>query len=158
MKRYRSVAGLALAVLVVLILAAPAAAQVPVPFNGRLVGVDIGTPVVPPIVSAQVKATGHATSLGKFTYTALLTVNTATGLGSGTFLFTTVNGDTVIGTISGKATFTPPNVLSIMEIATITGGTGRFTGATGSLTITRLKNTVTGVTTASFTGIISRGP
>ena len=155
MKRFSSAASLALAVVVVLGLAGPVAAQVPVPFSGRLAGVDVGTPQVPPLVSAQVKATGIATQLGKFTYLGRLTVNRATGLGSGTFLFTAANGDTVFGTISGKATFTPPTVLSIVEIGTITGGTGRFAGATGSFSMTRLKNTVTGATTASFRGTIS---
>jgi hypothetical protein len=155
MKRFSSAASLALAVVVVLGLAGPVAAQVPVPFSGRLAGVDVGTPQVPPLVSVQVKATGIATQLGKFTYLGRLTVNRATGLGSGTFLFTAANGDTVFGTISGKATFTPPNVLSIIEIGTITGGTGRFAGATGSFSMTRLKNTVTGATTASFRGTIS---
>ncbi len=155
MKRFSSATRIALAVLVVLGLVGPVVAQVPVPFNGRLAGVDIATPQVPPLVSVQVKATGIATQLGNFTYLGLFTVNTMTRLGSGTFLFTAANGDTVFGTISGQATFTPPNVLSIMEIGTITGGTGRFAGATGSFRMTRVKNTVTGVTTATFLGTIS---
>lgn len=155
MKRHSFAPTLALAVVIAPGLAGPVAAQVPVPFYGRLVGVDIGTPTVPPLASVQVKATGNATQLGAFTFTALLTVNTATGMGSGTFQFTAASGDTVFGTISGQATFTPPNVLTLREIATITGGTGRFAGATGSFSMTRLKNTVTGATTASFTGTIS---
>src|SRR5262245_32357727 len=60
MKRFGFAAGLVLAVVAVLGLAGPASAQVPVPFQGRLVGVDIGTPQVPPLVSVQVKATGDA--------------------------------------------------------------------------------------------------
>ena len=155
MKRFSSAASLALAVVAVLGLAGPVAAQVPVPFYGRLAGVDIGTPQVPPLVSVQVKATGTATQLGTFTYLGLFTVNAATRMGSGTFLFTAANGDTVFGTISGQATFTPPNVLTIKEIGTITGGTGRFAGVTGSFSMTRLKNTVTGATSASFLGTIS---
>jgi len=155
MKRFSSAASLALAIVVVLGLTGPVAAQVQVPFYGRLVGVDIGTPQVPPLVSVRVTATGNATQLGAFKYTALLTVNTATRLGSGTFLFTAANGDTVFGTISGQATFKPPNVLAIAETAIITGGTGRFAGATGSFTVARLKNTVTNATTASFTGTVS---
>jgi hypothetical protein len=155
MKRFRSAASLALALLAVLGLAGPAMAQVQVPFSGRLEGLDTGTPLVPPLMSVTVKATGNATQLGKFTFTELVTVNTATGMGSGTFLFTAANGDTVFGTISGKATFTPPNVLTIVETAIITGGTGRFAGVTGSFTVARLKNTVTGLTTASFKGTIS---
>ncbi len=155
MKRHRFAASLALAVVVVLGRAGPVAAQVQVPLKGSLVGVDSGTPLNPPFMKVVVQATGNATQLGKFTVTELLTVNTATGMGSGTFLFTAANGDKVLGTISGKATFTPPNVLTIVETAIITGGTGRFAGATGSFTVARLKNTATGLTTASFTGTIS---
>jgi hypothetical protein len=155
MKRYSSAASLALAVVVVLGLAGPAAAGKQVPFYGSYEGDDTGTPLVPPLASVTVEAEGNATQLGEFTFIELVTVNTATGMGSGTFQFTAANGDTVFGTISGQATFTPPNFLSIVEIATITGGTGRFAGATGSFTVARLKNTVTGETTAYFEGTIS---
>ena len=155
MKRFCP-AGLALAVTVVLGLAAPASAGPPVPFAGRLAGVDTGTPIPnTTFASVVVNAAGKATHLGQFTYTAQITVNTATGTGSGTFLFTAANGDTVFGTIRGQATFTPPNVLTILETATIEGGTGRFADATGSFSVTRLKNTVTNETICSFEGTIS---
>ena len=137
------------------ILASPVAAAEQVPFKGSLEGLDIGTPVNPPIVSVQVTATGNATQLGLFTYTELDTVDTSTRIGTGTFVFTAANGDTVFGTGTGQATFTPPNVLTIEGNEIITGGTGRFAGATGSFTVTRLKNTVTNVTSGSFTGTIS---
>ena len=137
------------------ILASPVAAAEQVPFKGSLQGLDIGTPGNPPYMSVQVTATGNATQLGLFTYTELDTVDTSTRIGTGTFVFTAANGDTVFGTISGQATFTPPNVLTIEENAIITGGTGRFAGVTGSFTAARLKNTVTGLTTASFKGTIS---
>jgi hypothetical protein len=127
-----------------------------VSFKGRLEGLDLTTAVNPPFVSVKVTATGNATHLGKFTYTELATVDTRTRIGTGTFLFTAANGDTVFGTISGQARLTAPNVLTIEENAIITGGTGRFDGATGGFTVTRLKDTVTGVTTGSFTGTILR--
>jgi len=155
MKRFSYSAGLALAVVVVLGFAGPAAAGDQVPFKGGLEGVDTGIPQVPPFASVTVEAAGEATQLGEFTFLELVTVNTATGMGSGTFLFTAANGDTVYGTITGQATFSPPNILAIAETATITGGTGRFAGATGGFTVARLKNTVTGATTASFLGTIS---
>src|SRR5262245_49263769 len=120
MDRLRCATRIAMAVVVVLELAGPVTAQVPVPFSGRLVGVDIGTPQVPPLVSVQVKATGVATQLGQFGFLALITVNASTGLGSGTVLFTAASGETVFGIISGKATFTPPNLLHIAEVGTIT--------------------------------------
>ncbi len=137
------------------ILAGPVAAGEQVPFTGSLEGLDIATPINPGFISVQVTATGNATQLGLFTYTELDTVDTSTRIGSGTFVFTAANGDTVFGTGTGQATFTPPNVLTIEGNEIITGGTGRFAGATGSFTVTRLKNTVTNVTSGSFTGTIS---
>ena len=154
MKRFCS--SVALAVVGVLALVGPASADDPVPFKGGFAGTDTGTPIPnTQFASVTVEAGGNATQLGRFTYTAQITVNTATGMGSGTFVFTAANGDTVYGTVSGQAAFTPPNVLNITETATITGGTGRFAGATGSFAVTRLKNTATGATIASFEGGIS---
>ena len=155
MKRYSCAASLALAVVVVLGLTGPAAAGDQVPFKGGLEGVDMTTAVKPPFVSAQVSAQGNATHLGNFTYAALVTVDARTRIGTGTFLFTAANGDTVFGTLSGQAKPTARNVLTIVENAIITGGTGRFAGATGGFAVIRLKNTVTGATAGDFAGTIS---
>ena len=156
MKRFSSAASLALAVVAVLGLAGPVAAQVPVPFSGRLAGVDIGTPQVPPLVSVQVKATGIATQLGKFTYLGRLTVNRATRTAIGTYEFTAANGDTVYAEFTGVSTPTAiPGVLYIEETATITGGTGRFAGATGIFSVERWYDMVAGTTIGSFEGTIS---
>jgi len=46
-------------------------------------------------------------------------------------------------------------VVRIVEEATITGGTGRFAGATGSFTTVRLYDPVAGTTSGSFEGTIS---
>jgi hypothetical protein len=155
MNRFRCVASLALAVVAVLGLTGPVAAGVLVPLKGEYEGEDVGTLVVPPFAAVQVTAAGNATLLGKFTFIELVTVNTATGVGRGTFQFTAANGDTVFGTIVGQARLTAPNVLTILETATIEGGTGRFEGATGSFDVTRLKNPATGDTACSFEGSIS---
>jgi hypothetical protein len=155
MNRFSFAAGLALAIVVVLGLAGPVTAQEQVPFYGRLVGVDTATAVNPPFVSVEVNTEGNATHLGRFTLDELATVNIFTRVATGTFLFTAANGDTVFGTFSGLATLTAPDVLTIVENAIITGGTGRFDGATGGFTRTRYKNTVTGVTAGEFAGTIS---
>jgi len=49
----------------------------------------------------------------------------------------------------------PPNVVAITETATVTGGTGRFAGATGSIEVERVFNRATGVTTGTLEGWIS---
>ena len=146
---------LALAAFAVLGLAGPVLAGEQVPFKGSLEGVDTATPLTPPFVSATVEATGQATHLGEFTWTILATVNRATGMATGTFLFTAANGDTVFGALSGQSTLTAPGVLTIVENMIITGGTGRFAGSTGSFTGTRLKDLVTGETIGVFEGTVS---
>ena len=156
MRHHSSAASLALAVLTVLGLAGPALAQQQVPFKGSLQGVvKVGTPT-PQGVPVLVNATGNATQLGQFTLAIPHLVNRANGTAVGTYQFVAANGDTLTASFSGKATPTStPGVLSIVEAATITGGTGRFAGATGSFSCMRLFNTVTGKTTGSFAGTIS---
>ena len=103
--------------------------------------------------------TGNASHLGRYTVENPHTVNLVTRNATGTFTFTAANGDTVTANESGHAEIvsgTPPAaVLSIVEHATITGGTGRFDGATGSFTVERTLDQTTGVTTGSFEGTIS---
>lgn len=156
MKRYSLAARYALAVLAVLSLAGPVVAGEQVPFKGRLEGDVAVTPLAPPLLQVDVEATGNATHLGKFTLDIPHVVNPATRTAIGTYEFTAANGDKVYAEFTGTATPTAiPGVLYIEETATITGGTGRFTDATGSFTSERLYDTVAGTTTGSFEGTIS---
>jgi hypothetical protein len=98
-------------------------------------------------------ATGEGAHLGRFTVAFPHTVNFATRTGVGTYTFTAANGDTLTATFTGQAQL--GTVTSIVEHATITGGTGRFAGATGSFTAHRLFDPATGRTTGSFEGTIS---
>ena len=126
-----------------------------VPFKGRLEGTATITPGTPPFVSVSIEGTGNATHLGRFTLEIPHVVNTTNRTSTGTYEFTAANGDTLTAGFTGQATLTAPGVLSIVETATITGGTGRFADATGSFTVERLFNQVTGLTTGSFDGAIS---
>jgi hypothetical protein len=146
----------AVAALAVLCLGGPSAAGEPVPFKGDLKGDVTVTPLTPPFVQADVEATGTATLLGLFTLDIPHVVNRATRTAVGTYEFTAANGDTLTADFTGTATPTAtPGMLYIEETATITGGTGRFAGATGSFTCERLFDTVAGTTTGSFEGTIS---
>jgi hypothetical protein len=157
MNRFSSAAHLALAASAVLGLAGPAAAGEQVPFRGRLQGAITVTSVSPPIVNETVAGTGNATHLGKFTYQQPHSVNLATSTLIGSYHFTAANGDELFADFIGRSSATPtPGVRSIVETATVTGGTGRFAGATGGFTVKRLINTVTSETAGSFDGIISR--
>jgi hypothetical protein len=154
-KHLNSAANLALAVLTVLGLAAAAPATEEVPFKGSLDG-DVTITGVPPILSVLVDASGEATQLGEFTLTIPHTVDRTTRTATGSYHFTAANGDTLSADFTGHSTPTStPGVLSIVETATITGGTGRFAGATGSFVAERLFDTIAGTTTGSFNGTIS---
>ena len=156
MKRYSSAAGLALATLVVLGLAGPAAADEQTPFKGGFEGDVTHTPLIPPFDSVLVEAAGEATHLGRFTLDIPHVVNRTTRMAIGTYEFTAANGDTLIAEFTGIATPTDvPGVLYIEETATITGGTGRFAGATGSFLSERWFDTVNLTTSGSFEGTIS---
>jgi hypothetical protein len=129
-----------------------------VPFTGSVEGVVTSrTPLTPPLVSLLTEGTGNATHLGRFTVEIAHVVNTFARTVTGSYEFTAANGDTLIADVTGQfgPTAENPRVLLSVETATITGGTGRFAGATGSFTVERLLNLDTFLTTVSFEGTIS---
>jgi hypothetical protein len=139
-----------------LCLAGPVSAGDQVPFKGTLAGTASITPLTPPMVAVRIEATGTATYLGRFTLEAPHVVNQATLTAVGTYLITAANGDTITANLAGTATMVdPPNVVAITETATVTGGTGRFAGATGTIQVERVFNRATGVTTGTLQGWIS---
>lgn len=124
------------------------------PFHGTLQAVETGV-VQFPTVFVEGSGTGKATHLGRFTLTYVVTVNIPTLAGIGSMEFIAANGDSVFSDRVGQATPTgTPNVFSIVETHTITGGTGRFAGASGSFIIERVLDQVTGITSGSFEGTI----
>ena len=124
------------------------------PFRGSFEAVETGAVQFPTVTIAGIGA-GNATQLGKFTMTYEAEVNLLTRVGVGSVEFIAANGDLLFADILGQSTPTAtPNLISIVEILTITGGTGRFADATGSLISERLKDQVTGNTSGSFDGTI----
>ena len=156
MKRHSHTAGLALAVLAILGLAGPAAAGEQVPFKGSLEG-TVTRSAPPPPISVLVEADGNATQLGRFTVEIPHVVVPPNG--AGFYHFVAANGDTLTAEFTGVSAPAAPGFLYIVETATITGGTGRFAGATGSFVCERLYDIVAGTTIGYFDGTISRtGP
>lgn len=155
-------AGFALAALAALQIAGTAAAQHPTPFVGRLQGTVAVTPVsplppaIPIIVKVEVQATGNATHLGLFTVAVPHLVDRSTFTAAGSYQFKAADGSLLTSSFTqGKSMPTGiPGVISIVEPVTITGGTGRFLGASGSFTCLRTFNMNNGTTVGSFTGTI----
>jgi len=137
----------------------PTAAQNQVPFKGSLQGQEIDTPEggpPPTTLNADGSASGIATLVGQFSFRYQLTVNLANDTATGSAQLIAANGDNIFTTIVGSSVPSgTPGVLSITEINTVTGGTGRFAGATGSFTTLRFINSATGLTSGSFNGMIT---
>lgn len=153
MKYHKSAISLGLALLSLIVFCGPVAAGQEVPFKGSLNGVVTITPA-PPNLNVLIEASGNATHLGNFTLVVPHEVNPATQTGSGSYEFTAANGDMLFADFHGNATAIPGG-LHLVETASITGGTGRFAGASGSFTCERTFDFATRTTTGVFEGIIS---
>jgi hypothetical protein len=129
------------------------AASQEVPFKGRFEGSQTLTPQQPPFGFVDGSATGNATHLGRFTVEFPHTVNFATRTGVGTFTFEAADGDSLTADFTGQAQGGP--IVSIVEHAVVTGGTGRFAAATGSFVVQRSFDPATGATEGSFEGTIA---
>ena len=125
------------------------------PFKGTLDGVYTLAFPSPLILLVEGTGTGNATQLGQFTFGYDESVNLSTGVGTGTYELTAANGDKLTADWTGAGFPTAdPTVLRIVENATIKGGTGRFTNASGSFTVERLFSFVTNSGGGSIEGTI----
>jgi hypothetical protein len=91
----------------------------------------------PPFLKIQITGTGEATHIGKASFVAIpvitFTVPPPFPL-SGTQITTTADGDELFASFVGHSTPPDPNGTTyITTTHTVTGGTGRFAGATGTL-------------------------
>jgi hypothetical protein len=123
------------------------------PFKGKVDAVETGT-VVGPTRFLVRDGGGTATHLGKYTERITMQINLPTRHSMGAATFTAANGDTLTATVEGQATPASPGMLSIVEVYSITGGTGRFADATGSFTLHSTANQATGVSSGTFSGAI----
>ena len=123
------------------------------PFKGTVNAVETGTTVFPTRFLER-EGTGTATYLGSYTEHVTEVINLPTLSATGTATFTAANGETLLATVAGQATRTSPTTLSIVEVYTITGGTGRFADATGSFTLNSTLDQTTGASTGTLSGAI----
>lgn len=111
---------------------------------------------VPETNSLVVHLTGSgvAAHLGRFTMVDDGVASLSTGIGTGIVSFTTSDGSTLAATASGHAVI-DANIAVLADTITITGGTGRFVGASGVLTASRRIDLQTALSTGTFEGTIS---
>lgn len=106
-----------------------------VPVKGSFGGNGIIT-VNYPYVHISTVGVGQMSHLGRTTFQSEIDVLIGPQAATGTFTFTAANGDTLTGTTSGI--ISPPDQLGVSEFDltdTFTGGTGRFSGASGSVLV-----------------------
>jgi hypothetical protein len=131
-----------------------------VSFEGTATGMTTSVTPIPGGIATSVSATGWATHFGRFTLTAsdhdLFTSSTTLAIEDGVGTLTRSDGDQLFVTYHGTGTITGNLLVTDLDI-TITGGTGKFAGATGSLVS---KNGVTNLATEAVTfplaGVITR--
>jgi hypothetical protein len=150
----------AAAALLMVLSASAVLAQVnTVPFKGAFDERDTGVVQFPNLL-LNGSGTGTASHLGRFTYTYKVTVDLTTALSSGVIQLVAANGDVINGVSVGRGEPTDtPNLTHVIQLVTITGGTGRFQGATGGFTSDALlvNDTKTGIglSSGSLKGTIS---
>jgi hypothetical protein len=107
------------------------------------------------IMFVDATGVGNATHLGLFTYDLEATVSLPSLSATASAALIAANGDMIFGEGVGQGTPTAdPNLVSIVETYTITGGTGRFAGAIGNFTVERLINRATLASSGTISGTI----
>ena len=153
-----------LAVSAALAWSGPAAASVQ-PFSGTIhnvtsPGAPGGRCGAPPVLTLVFtpESTIGTSNLGAFAVTASHCVTPTppvTNYGGGLFSWAFEDGGVLEGTYSGTVTLIPGQPAQTVQDYVVTGGTGRFAGATGSFTVERLYDPAAGTTSGSFAGVIS---
>lgn len=123
------------------------------PFSGSFEGTQTVTAGTPPFATVQMQGEGTGSHIGRFTIALPHTVNFATSSATGTATIIAADGSRIVASFTGQAQLGA--VVSIVEHATITSGTGRFADASGSFTIRRTFNQAAGTTAGTFEGTLS---
>jgi hypothetical protein len=95
---------------------------------------------------------GDATHLGRFTITSSFDVTPSPATGTATW--TASNDDQLSTSTAGTVVIAFPTA-TITETHTITGGTGRFAGASGTLIVDRVLNLQSFASTATVSGSLT---
>jgi hypothetical protein len=108
----------------------------------------------PPVLHQVGTAVCEISHLGRVHVRNVQQVNVVTGVQTGQATWTTANGDLVHATSLGTAVPDGPAALRFTGITTITGGTGRFASAGGTLNVAGVVDTQTGLGSFRYDGWI----
>ena len=124
------------------------------PFKGTMQSTEAYSNVYPTMI-VTATGSGEAPQIGRFALSYRLEWNFLDLSTTETAYFVTPNGDSLQAKAIGQAIEDrTPGMYNVMEIYTITGGTGRFAGASGTFTLKRLVSLTAGITTSTFEGYI----
>ena len=144
---------LILIVLVSTVFAAPSADR-QLLFKGSMQAVETHV-VTFPTFTLDATGSGNATQLGLYTMSFQGEVFIPTLSGTTSAILVAADGSSLYADGVGQGTLTEnPDLVSIVEIYTITGGTGRFAGASGSFTVERLIQRSTSISSGTISGTI----
>jgi hypothetical protein len=149
---------IALLILIVLAsttFAAPAAGERQLLLKGSLQATETHL-VTPPTMFVDATGSGNATQLGLFTMSFQGVVFLPTLFAaSESATLVSADGANLFAEGYGQGTLTEtPGIVSIVETYTITGGTGRFAGASGNFTVQRLIDRATLASSGTIQGNI----
>lgn len=111
-----------------------------------------------PVFTQTDEGTCVLTGLGRSHLIGTLTINFLTGTQVGTRTITAANGDQLFITAVGTSSMTVPGQVAFVATLTITGGTGRFEGATGELEGRGVALLAARTTTVEFEGMVVYEP
>jgi hypothetical protein len=134
---------------------ASAGAQVPLKGSDRGSFTLTANGCGPGVFAVVVDDAGRATHLGAYTYHSNECFNGATGQFSGTFTMTAANGDTISGTYAGSVVSVVGGLGFYEQDNVITGGTGRFAGASGGFHLSGIANLATLQSSQRLSGTVS---
>lgn len=132
------------------------AIAVELPFRGTVQGRETDLEVGPPTYVVRIDGGGTATQLGRFTELTVVMLDVTTFAGPEEMTLSAANGDliTATGIAQGAPSGDGVTLLSV-ETMTITGGTGRFDGASGHFVVRRTFDPLTFTSSGSFEGSIT---
>jgi hypothetical protein len=147
------------------VLSVPGGGLTPVLENAPFRGNDSGTfeftqdSCAPGLAPLRTQTRGDGTLIGAYAFATQECFDNAALTFSGSFTITAANGDTLSGAYRGNVTgFVDDATAAYAFTATIGGGTGRFAGATGTLSGSGQANLATFKESRTFSGTVSREP